>query len=41
MKFIQSHVVVKITQSNKLISHDEKNGTVNSKFTVMIDIAPV
>jgi len=41
MDFIQKQIVVKIKQSAKLISHDEKNGTVNAKFTIMIEIAPV
>jgi nonsense-mediated mRNA decay protein 3 len=41
MEFIQNHVVVKIKQSFKLVSHNEKTGTVNSKHTIMIDIAPV
>lgn len=41
MKFIQSQVVVRITQSKKLISHNEQNSTANMKFTILIEIAPV
>lgn len=41
MEFIQKHVVVKITQSAKLVSHNEKTGTTNTKWTIMIEIAPV
>ena len=41
MNFVQNQCVVKIKQSAKLISHNEKTGNVNSKFTIMIDIAPV
>ncbi|CAI2387566.1 unnamed protein product [Moneuplotes crassus] len=41
MEFVQNQIVVRVKQSNKLVSHDEKKGTSNSKFTISIDIAPV
>lgn len=41
MEFVQSQVVVKIKQSSKMISQDVKNNTTNTKYTIMIEIAPV
>jgi len=41
MEFVQSNIVVKVKQSSKLISHDPKKGTTNTKFTIMMDIATV
>lgn len=41
MEFIQNQVPVKIKQSSKLVSQDYKNNTSNTKYTILIDIAPI
>lgn len=41
MEFIQNQVIVRIKQGSKLISHDERNGTVNKKLSISIEIPPI
>ena len=41
MEFIQNHVVVRIKQSTKLVSTNEKTGSSNKKLTISMEIAPI
>jgi nonsense-mediated mRNA decay protein 3 len=40
-QFLQSVVPVRTSESKRLISHNEKDGTAHFKFTVMVEIVPL